>query len=269
VRSGRSSLVAACSGYFFVLLDVTIVNVALARIARDLGSSTEGLQWVVDAYALVLASLMLSTGNLADLYGRRRVFSLGLAGFGVASLICGLASGTGMLVAGRVLQGVAAAAVLPTSLAIVGHAFPGQGERARAIGFWAGVGSLALIAGPVLGGLLVDGLGWRAIFLLNVPLSAAALLLTHAAVEESSDPAREGVDVRGQLFGAGFLALAVFALIEGRRFGWGSPEIAAAAALAAAALAGFVAAERAARRPMLDLRYFRQRGFSAANLGAA
>ncbi len=120
----RLSLVAACSGYFFVLLDVTIVNVALARIAADLGSSRAELQWVVDAYALVLASLMLSTGNVADLYGRRRVFSVGLAGFGLASLLCGLAPGIGMLVVARVLQGLAAAAILPTSLAIVGHAFP-------------------------------------------------------------------------------------------------------------------------------------------------
>ena len=266
--SSRSSLVAACSGYFFVLLDVTIVNVALARIAGDLGSSTAGLQWVVDAYALVLASLMLSTGNLADLFGRRRVFSLGLAGFGLASLVCGLAPGIGALVAGRVLQGIAAAAILPTSLAIVGHAFPGQGERARAIGFWAGVGSLALIAGPILGGVLVDGLGWRAIFLLNVPLSLAALVLTRAAVEESSDPSREGLDVRGQLFGAAFLALAVFALIEGRRLGWASPAIVGALALAVVSAVCFVAAERSAPRPMLDLRYFSERGFSAANLGA-
>ena len=205
MSSNRLSLVAACSGYFFVLLDVTIVNVALARIAADIGSSRAELQWVVDAYALVLASLMLSTGNLADLYGRRRIFTLGLAGFGLASLLCGLAPGVGALVVARVLQGLAAAAILPTSLAIVGHAFPGSGERARAIGFWAGVGSLALIAGPILGGALVDALGWRSIFLLNVPLSIAALVLTRVAVEESSDPSRHGLDTRGQLFGATFL----------------------------------------------------------------
>src|SRR5436190_20393943 len=224
MRAGRLSLAAACSGYFFVLLDVTIVNVALGHIATDLGSSRDGLQWVVDGYALVLAALMLSTGNLADLYGRRRIFSLGLGGFGVASLLCGLAPGIGALVVARVLQGLAAAAILPTSLAIVGQAFPAPGERARAIGFWAGVGSLALIAGPILGGVLVDALGWRAIFLLNVPLSLAALLLTRLAVEESSDPERGGLDGRGQLLGAAFLGLSVFALIEGRRLGWTSPE---------------------------------------------
>jgi len=268
VRASRSSLIAACSGYFFVLLDVTIVNVALARIASDLGSSTAGLQWVVDGYALVLASLMLSTGNLADLFGRRRVFSLGLAGFGLASLVCGLAPGIGTLVAGRVLQGVAAAAILPTSLAIVGHAFPGQGERARAIGVWAGVGSLALIAGPILGGVLVDALGWRAVFLLNVPLSVAAVLLTRVAVDESSDPSGEGLDVRGQVFGAGFLALTVFALIEGHHLGWASPAVVAAGVLAVVCLGSFLAAERAAPRPMLELRYFSERGFSAANVGA-
>jgi MFS transporter, DHA2 family, methylenomycin A resistance protein len=268
VSSNRLSLVAACSGYFFVLLDVTIVNVALGHIASDLGSTRAGLQWVVDGYALVLAALMLSTGNLADLYGRRRIFSLGLAGFGIASLLCGVAPGTGTLVVARVLQGLAAAAILPTSLAIVGHAFPGPGERARAIGFWAGVGSLALIAGPILGGVLVDALGWRAIFLLNVPLSVVALLLTRAAVEESSDPSGHGLDVRGQLFGVLFLGLAVFALIEGRRLGWASPGIAAAAVIALLSLGAFLAAERRARRPMLDLGYFRRPGFSAANLGA-
>jgi DHA2 family methylenomycin A resistance protein-like MFS transporter len=268
MRSNRTSLAAACSGYFFVLLDVTIVNVALARIARDLGTSRADLQWVVDGYALVLAAMMLSAGTLADLYGRRRVFVFGLAGFGVASLLCGLAPGVGTLVAARVLQGLAAAAILPTSLAIVGYAFPEPRERARAIGVWAGVGSLALIAGPILGGALVDGLGWRAIFIINVPLSALALALTLAAVDESSDPSKEGVDVRGQVFGALFLGLAVFALIEGRRLGWTSPEIVASAVVALASLAAFLAAERKAVRPMLDLRFFRKPDFTAANVGA-
>src|SRR5436190_11853179 len=197
MRAGRLSLAAACSGYFFVLLDVTIVNVALGHIATDLGSSRDGLQWVVDGYALVLAALMLSTGNLADLYGRRRIFALGLGGFGVASLLCGLAPGTQALVAARVLQGLAAAAILPTSLAIVAHAFPAPGDRARAIGIWAGIGSVALIAGPLVGGALVDGLGWRAIFLLNLPLSALALGLTLTAVQESSDPSSHAIDGRG------------------------------------------------------------------------
>jgi MFS transporter, DHA2 family, methylenomycin A resistance protein len=141
MSTGRLSLAAACSGYFFVLLDVTIVNVALGHIATDLGSGRDQLQWVVDGYALMLAALMLSTGNLADLYGRRRVFSLGLPGFGLASLMCGLAPGIRALALARVLQGLAAAAILPTSLAIVGHAFPAPGERARAIGLWAAAGS--------------------------------------------------------------------------------------------------------------------------------
>src|SRR5262245_54781884 len=183
-RSRWATLAPACLGYFFVLLDVTIVNVSLADMGRDLGTSREGLQWVVDGYALVLASLMLSAGDVADLFGRRRVFLAGLLVFGAASVLCALSPSVPVLVGGRALQGLGAAAILPTSLAIINHAFAGSDQRTKAIGFWAALGSLALVAGPLAGGALVDGFGWRAIFWLNVPLVIVAAASTVALRSE-------------------------------------------------------------------------------------
>src|SRR5436190_20829053 len=161
-----------CVGYFLVLLDVTIVNVALPHIGADLGTGVAGLQWVVDGYALALASLMLAAGTLGDLHGHKRIVLGGLALFGVASAGCGLAPDIGTLVAFRVFQGVGAAVMLPGTLAVITNAFPGEGERARAIGIWAGIGSVALPAGPVIGGALTQTASWRAIFFLNVPVVA-------------------------------------------------------------------------------------------------
>src|SRR3954470_9420109 len=167
--AGWSALAPACLGYFFVLLDVTVVNVALADMGSDLGTSRDGLQWVVDGYALVLASLMLSAGDVGDLVGRRRVFIAGLLAFGVSSVICALAPSVDVLIAGRALQGLGAAAILPTSLAIINHAFADSDERAKAIGFWAALGSLALVVGPLAGGALVDGFGWRDLLAQRAP----------------------------------------------------------------------------------------------------
>ncbi len=154
-------LVVMCAGYFLVLLDVTIVNVALPQIGSTLHANVAGLQWVVDGYALVLASLLLAGGTIGDLRGHKRVVLTGLTLFGLASLGCGLAPTVGVLIAARVIQGLGAALALPGTLAIISHAFPERGEQARAIGIWAGVGSIALPAGPLLGGALVDGTGWR------------------------------------------------------------------------------------------------------------
>ena len=268
-RSGWATLAPACLGYFFVLLDVTIVNVSLADIGGDLGTSREGLQWVVDGYALVLASLMLSAGDVADLFGRRRVFLGGLFTFGAASVLCALAPSVSVLVGGRALQGLGAAAILPTSLAIINHAFADSEERTKAIGFWAALGSLALVAGPLAGGALVDGFGWRSIFWLNVPLVVAAVVSTAVLVEESFDPSERGVDVPGQLLAVGSLAGLVFFLIEGDRLGWGSPPVVAALVVAAASAVAFIRIELRKRDPMLQLGYFRNRTFSAANAGSA
>jgi MFS transporter, DHA2 family, methylenomycin A resistance protein len=268
-RSRWATLAPACLGYFFVLLDVTIVNVSLADMGADLGTSREGLQWVVDGYALVLASLMLSAGDVGDLFGRRRLFLSGLIAFGAASVVCALAPSVDVLIAGRALQGLGAAAILPTSLAIINHAFADSDERTKAIGFWAALGSLALVAGPLAGGALVDGFGWPAIFWLNVPLVIAAFVSTIALVEESFDPSERGVDVPGQLLAIGALVGLVFFLIEGNRLGWGSPPVLAAAVAAVLCAAAFIRTELRRPDPMLQLGYFRNRSFSAANAGSA
>jgi DHA2 family methylenomycin A resistance protein-like MFS transporter len=263
--SRRAILLVACFGLFFVQLDVTIVNVALKPIAAGLDTGTAGLQWVVDGYALALSALILSAGDVADLAGRRRVFVAGLAIFGAASAVCALAPGPAVLIGGRALQGVGAAALLPTSLAIVNHAFPDPRERAQAIGAWAGVSALALVSGPVIGGVLVSGLGWRAVFWLNVPLCALAVVLARRTVPESADPRGRALDLPGQALAIVALTALVFAIIEGRRLGWGSPAIVTAIAVAVAALAAFVRVELHASHPMLDLRYFRSPRFSGAN----
>jgi MFS transporter, DHA2 family, methylenomycin A resistance protein len=262
------TLVPACLGYFFVLLDVTVVNVSLANMPSELGTSRDGLQWVVDGYALVLASLMLSAGDIADLIGRRRVFVIGLLLFGGSSVICALAPSVSILVAGRAIQGLGAAAILPTSLAIINHAFAGSEERTKAIGFWAALGSVALIAGPLAGGALVDSISWRAIFWLNLPLVAVALTLTLALIEESSDPRERSIDVRGQLAAIGLLAGLVFFLIEGGRLGWAVPPVVTAFVVASLCAVAFIRTELRRRDPMLQLGYFENRTFSAANAGS-
>jgi MFS transporter, DHA2 family, methylenomycin A resistance protein len=183
----RLVLVVMCVGYFLVLLDVTIVNVALPSIASGLGATVRGLQWVVDAYAITLAALMLGGGTIGDLRGHKRIVLAGLALFGLASLGCGLARSTGVLVAFRALQGVGAALMLPGTLAVISNTYPGERERARAIGLWAGIGSAALPAGPLLGGVLTQTIGWRAVFLLNVPIVMAALVV--AALPSAPWPA--------------------------------------------------------------------------------
>jgi len=180
-------LVVMCAGYFLVLLDVTIVNVALPAIASDLQVDVTDVQWVVDGYAIALACLLLAGGTVGDRHGRKRVVLCGLVIFGMASLACGLAPGGGTLIGARVGQGAGAALALPGTLAIISRAFPGRGEQARAIGIWAGVGSMALPAGPVLGGALVQSLGWRAVFFINVPIVFVATLVAARVVAESRD----------------------------------------------------------------------------------
>jgi DHA2 family methylenomycin A resistance protein-like MFS transporter len=264
----RRALAVASAGYFFVLLDVTIVNVALARIGSGLGASRSELQWVVDAYALVLAAFMLSAGDLVDRFGSRRLFLAGLVLFGLGSAACAAAPSVGVLIGARVVQGFGAAAILPTSLAVVNQLFPDAGERPRAIGIWAGIGGSALVFGPVLGGLLVGPLGWRAIFWLNVPLVVASVALTLAFVPAGSPVREERVDLPGQLLGTAALLAAVFALIEGGREGFGASSTLAGAALAMALLAGFLAVELRSRWPMIDLRWFARPEFAGANAGS-
>jgi DHA2 family methylenomycin A resistance protein-like MFS transporter len=262
-------LVVMCAGYFLVLLDVTVVNVALPQIGAGLGASVSGLQWVVDGYALALAALMLAGGTLGDLRGHKRIVLAGLAVFGAGSLACGLAPGVGVLVAARILQGVGAALLLPGTLAIISHAFPDGPAQARAIGVWAGIGSLALPAGPLLGGLLIGAFGWRAIFLVNVPIVAVALVAAVRIVRESTGASGRRLDAAGVVLGAVVLAAATFACIEAGRDGVGSPVVILAALVAVAALVAFVIVERArGERAMLPLGLFRRRGFTVANASA-
>src|SRR3954467_13287487 len=191
------TLVVMCVGMFLVLLDVTVVNVALPRLRTDLGASVGSLQWIVDGYAVALASLMLPCGDLCDRHGHKRVVLAGLAAFGTGSLAAGLAPGPTLLVAGRVVQGAGAAFLLPGTLAVISRAYPDAAERARAIGVWAAISSLALPAGVIAGGALVDGPGWRWAFLVNLPVVAVALPVTARVVRESREPAARAPDVPG------------------------------------------------------------------------
>ncbi|HEV7161868.1 MAG TPA: MFS transporter, partial [Solirubrobacteraceae bacterium] len=265
LRSPRIALVVASTGYFFVLLDVTIVNVALAHIEADLGGSRAGLQWVVDAYALVLAAFMLSSGDLADRFGAPRVFAVGLALFGLASAGCGAAPSIGLLIGARVLQGLGAAAILPTSLAIVNQLFTDPSERPRAIGTWAALGGSAMVAGPVLGGILVTAVGWRAIFWLNVPLAALASALALTLIPAQPPRKARRLDLQGQISGALALLGMVSFLIEGGREGFGAPVVLVAAALGLVSAVAFTRCERSRRQPLLELSWFAQPKFCAAN----
>jgi DHA2 family methylenomycin A resistance protein-like MFS transporter len=289
-RGRAPALAVASAGYFFVLLDVTIVNVALARIGSGLGGSRSELQWVVDAYALVLAAGMLGAGDLADRTGSRRLFLAGLAAFGGASALCAAAPDAGVLIGARAVQGLGAAAILPSSLAIVNQLFPDPAERPRAIGVWAGLGGSALVLGPILGGVLVGPLGWRAIFWLNVPLVIGALVGGFATLPEGPRARGARPDWAGQILGTTALAALVFALIEGGKGGFAAAPALGGIAVALGAFAGFIAVERrlsgrasppsdasevpagASRgddaRPLLDLGWFRRAEFTGANAGA-
>jgi len=262
-------LVAMCVGYFLVLLDVTIVNVALPQIGSGLRTQVSGLQWVVDAYALALASLMLAGGTLGDLRGHKRIVLIGLVVFGLGSLGCALAPNVAALVAGRAVQGVGAALLLPGTLAIVSRTFPERRAQARAIGVWAGVGSLALPAGPLLGGALIAAFGWRAVFMINVPIVLLAVVACVIVVKESAQPGTRRLDAPGAALGGLLLCALTFAFIEGGRFGAARPEVIVAAVCAVALLVAFVLVERRlGEQAMLPLGLFRHPGFSTANAAA-
>ncbi|MDQ7976405.1 MFS transporter [Paraburkholderia sp. SARCC-3016] len=271
-------------GFVVTQLDVTIVNVALARIGVDLGANVTALQWIVDAYTLAFAVLMLSAGALGDRFGARRIFAAGIALFAFASLLCGLAANGAWLVAARACQGVGAAAMLPTSLALLNQSCAHDPKlRARAVGLWTATGSISIAAGPVIGGVLIDAFGWRSIFLVNLPLCAAGLaatfawlpkgasVTTTAAIAEMTTsatppaPAR-GIDPLGQLFAIVALTAFTGAVIEWRPLGLAHPLVAGGFGIALAAGCAFVATERRIASPMLPLSLFARRTFSAAVL---
>jgi EmrB/QacA subfamily drug resistance transporter len=259
-------LAICCMSLFIVGLDNTIVNVALPSIRRDLGASVSQLQWTVDAYTLVLASLLMLSGSMADRLGRARVFQVGLVLFTLGSLLCSVAAGIGWLIAFRMLQAVGGSMLNPVAISIVRNTFSDPRERAQAIGVWGGVIGLSLALGPVIGGALVDGVSWRAIFWVNVPVGLLAVVLTHRFVPESRAPRPRRIDPVGQLLVMVLLGGLTYAIIEGAVVGWGVPRIVAAAAAAVVALVALLVYEPRREDPLVDPRFFRSAPFSAATI---
>src|SRR5215218_6745074 len=254
------TLGAVAVGLFMIMLDNTVVNVALPSIQRDLGADLSSLEWIVTGYALTFAALMLTGGKLADAYGRRLMFVLGIAVFTVSSLACGLATSEEMLIAARIVQGAGAALMNPATLSIIAATFPPK-ERGTAIGIWAGVAALALAVGP-----LTEHLDWSWIFFVNVPVGLAGIAASFLLIDESRDETHVRLDIPGLVTsGLGLFAL-TYALIEGNAYGWGSTRIVGALVSAVVLLAVFVVLERHQRAPMLDLTLFRSGTYAGANL---
>jgi EmrB/QacA subfamily drug resistance transporter len=261
------TLIAVCVGMFMLLLDITVVNVALPDIQRSLHASFADLQWVVNAYSLSLAALLLTAGAIADLVGRRRVFAAGLVIFTASSLACGLSTTSTMLNIARAVQGVGGAVMFATSLALIAQAFRGR-ERGVAFGAYGAIIGAAVAVGPLVGGALTSGIGWEWIFFVNVPIGIAAVFVTLTKVDESRDPGAHGVDWAGLVTFSGGLFLLVYALVQGNDKGWGSTEIVGSLAGAVVLLIAFLAVELAQQRPMLDLSLLRRPAFAGASIVA-
>ncbi len=262
------TLGAVCVATFMLLLDITVVNTALPAIQKDLGGSFTDLQWVIDAYALSLAALVLTAGSLADRLGRRRVFAIGLGIFSLASLLCALAPDPTFLNLARGLQGVGGAIMFAVSLALVAQEFPSGPERGMAMGIYGATIGIAVAIGPLLGGLLTDGLGWQSVFLINVPIGLAAIVITYWKLAESRDPNATRIDWGGLVTFSTALFVLVLALVRGNDEGWGSALIVSLFAAAALLMAAFVAIERRVAEPMLPLGLFRRRAFTGVQLAA-
>jgi EmrB/QacA subfamily drug resistance transporter len=263
----RWVLAATVLASSMAFIDGTVVNVALPALQAQLGATVAEVQWVVEAYALFLSALLLVGGALGDRFGRRRVFLLGVAGFAAASAACGLAASPGQLIAARALQGIAAALLVPGSLALLSATFD-ETRRGRAIGTWSGFGALTAAIGPLLGGWLIDQASWRWVFFLNLPLALAVLAIGLRFVPESRDPeaAAGRLDFAGVALVTSGLGGLTFGLIESQRRGWGDPLVAGALVLGALALAGFLRHEARTPAPMMPLSLFRSRTFAGANL---
>jgi EmrB/QacA subfamily drug resistance transporter len=259
------TLGAVAFGLFMIMLDNTIVNVALPSIQSDLGIGISELEWVFNGYALTFGVLMLTGGKLADMLGRRRIFIVGLVIFTVASLFCGLATSAGWLIGARVVQGAGSALMNPATLSIITATFPPR-QRGMAIGIWAGVSAMALAIGPLAGGLITQHIGWSWIFFINVPIGILAIVVTRLVVDESRDTSEnQRLDLPGLLTsGIGLFAL-TFALIEANSYGWTDPVILALFATAVVAIAAFILLEMRQKTPMLDLNLFRNTTFAGAN----
>jgi EmrB/QacA subfamily drug resistance transporter len=259
------TLAAVSFGLFMIMLDNTVVNVALPVMQASLGLDYAELEWIVTGYALTFGAFMLTGGKLADLYGRRRIFVVGLVVFTLASLACGLAGGGSMLILARVVQGLGAALMNPATLSIITVAFP-PSERGRAIGIWVAVSAFSLAVGPVIGGFIAQHLHWSWIFFINVPIGVAAIAVAYMYIDESRDTSHEQrADIPGLITsGVGLFAL-TYGLIEANALGWGSPRIIGSFVIAGVMLAAFIALERHQRLPMLDLTLFSDATFAGAN----
>jgi EmrB/QacA subfamily drug resistance transporter len=262
----RWTLIAVCAGTFMLLVDVTIVQVALPTIQRHLGASFTDLQWVIDAYALSLAALILTWGSISDLLGRKRVFIAGLVVFTASSLLCGLAQSINMLIWSRALQGVGGAAMFATGLALIAQDFQGP-ARGKAIAAWAATVGGAVAIGPLVGGVLTSGVGWRWIFIVNVPIGVVAIWLSSTKMRNQKDPGATRLDGLGlATFSAGMFLLEL-GLIKGNSLGWSSGPIVAMFVGCAASFLAFVVVELRQTRPMFDLSLFRKPGFSGVSFG--
>jgi EmrB/QacA subfamily drug resistance transporter len=263
--SSQWTLIAICGGTFMLLVDVTIVQVALPRIQRDLHASFMSLQWVIDAYALTLSALILTSGTLADRIGRKRIFIGGLGLFTLASLLCGLSNGMTFLILARGLQGFGGAAMFATSLALIAQEFRGP-ERAGAIAAWGATVGGAVAVGPLIGGVLTDGLGWQWIFFVNIPIGLVTIGISATRMVNVRDPDAERLDWAGLITFSGSLFLLIFGLLRATDSGWGSTLIVSALAGAAVLLAAFLTVEMRQRRPMFDLSLFGNRAFCGVSL---
>ncbi|MGB6976973.1 MAG: MFS transporter [Gammaproteobacteria bacterium] len=258
-------LIALCLGYFMVIIDVTIVNVALPSIAKALNSGITGLQWVVDGYALTFACLLLSAGNLGDKVGAKAIFLWGLALFTLTSLGCGASHTLWLLTTFRLLQGAAAALLVPTSLALINASYENKREQAKAIGIWASIGGIAAASGPLLGAILTTWFGWQAVFFVNVPIGIAAILLTIRYVPNSTSRTNtQGFDFPGQIMSIISIAALAFSLIEAGRVGWLSTMIISGFGIFLVTFIAFLRIEHRATSPMFPLNFFRSHTFSAA-----
>jgi len=271
VRPGRPlrpNLVLAicCTSLLMVSMDATIVNVALPALRRDLAATTSGLQWVIDAYTVVVASLLMLSGSLADRFGRRRTFRLGLTLFTIASALCGVAPGLHSLIAFRMMQALGASMLNPVAMSIIVNTFLDPKARARAIGIWGAVVGISMALGPLVGGGLTQTVGWRSIFFINLPIGAAAILLAQRFVPESRAPRALRIDPVGQALVLIGLASLTYAVIEGPRHGFASPLIASLFSTTALALAGLILYEPRQQEPLLDLRFFKSVPFTSATV---
>jgi EmrB/QacA subfamily drug resistance transporter len=266
IHRRRWAILAVVSlAVFVTVLDGTIVNVALPTLSRELDASTSELQWIVDAYLLVFTGLLLAAGGLGDRYGRKRALIVGLVAFGVTSVFAGLAGSADTLIVGRALMGVGAALIFPATLATLTNAFTDPGERAKAIGVWSAVSGVAVAAGPIVGGWLLEHFWWGSVFFVNVPVVIVVLVATVAIVPESREAGAPALDWRGLVLSVAAIGALVFTIIEAPKWGWLSPETLVGFGASAALLAGFVRWELRVEHPMLPVRIFRNRRFTAAS----